>query len=266
MQSDTHPAYARSTSLNLAAALSVVGIPVGLDQSVDRISGKGWKTFLFGLESVPYGDIGAKVHESDPAPSYKTQTLVGMLRKGMLHEQDSHHPVLDVLRACEAREKLMEWIRSGVGCRLVKVEGASRYQLVTGDEPESVRQLEPGFMTRDLKLAAALCVLGCPIVKISGSPGSSEIYFAVRGYGMPSPVTSDLAQAYRNKTLEEIEPEHPLLWAMQGLKNRDAIADMANRKKSIVLVRAPGTGRASLVSENAKGSTMDRVKKHLRIA
>jgi hypothetical protein len=52
---------------------------------------------------------------------------------------------------------------------------------------------------------------------------------------------------------------------MQGLSNRDAIRDLMENKKPLVLIRAPGTGRASLVSSNSKGAAMDRVKKHLGI-
>jgi hypothetical protein len=53
---------------------------------------------------------------------------------------------------------------------------------------------------------------------------------------------------------------------MQGLLNRDALGEMMRTRAPLVLIRAPGTGRASLVSANAKGRTMDRVKRHLRIS
>jgi len=267
MKSDNVPAWSRTTDLNLAAAISVLGITVGLDKSVDKISGKGWKTLLLGLDSVPYAEIGIKPieGETDPLPSHKTKTVIGLLRSGKLLEGDPLHPTLDVLRVCAAREALMHWSRTGQSHRLVKAKGVARYQLILGDETETLKASQPGFMTRDLKLAASLCVLGCPIVKLGGQPGSTEFYFAVSGYGTPAPVTSDLAQAFRTKTLAEMEPEHPLLWMMQGLSNRDAIGDMMNRKKNIVMIRDPKTGRASLVSENPTGRTMDRVKKHLRI-
>jgi hypothetical protein len=82
----------------------------------------------------------------------------------------------------------------------------------------------------------------------------------------PPGLASDLAQAVRTRRLQEESPEHPLLWMLQGLINRDAIGDMMTRRAPLILIRAPGTGRASLVSQNAKGSTMDRVKRHLRIS
>lgn len=265
MKSDNIPAWARTTSIDLAAAISVLGITIGVDKSEDRRTGKGWKTLLLGMESVPYEAIGVKPDEGDPLPSHKTKAVLGLLRSGKLQEGDPHHPTLDVLRGCAARETFLRWIRTGESHRLVKVKGAERYMLVPGQEPPSVRDVPPGYMTRDLKLASALAELGCIPVKLGGQPGSTEFYFATRGYGFPPLITSDLAQAYRSGRLAEQEPEHPLLWIMQGLSNRDAIGDLLNRKKNLVLIRAPGTGRASLVSENATGKTMDRVKRHLGI-
>lgn len=265
MKSKLMPAWARTTSLDLAAAVSVLGITVGIDQSEDRLSGRGWKTFLLGLESVPHAQLGIETHKDDPLPSHKTKAVVGLLRKGKLQEADPHHPTLDVLRACAAREALMDWIRTGTRYRLAKVTGAERYQLVKGQEVASIQNAKPGFGTRDIKLAASLCILGCPLVCIEGGAGASLFKFLTAGYGVTAPIPSDLAQAYRTQRLIEMEPEHPLLWAMQGLSNRDAIADHARKNGKLILIRAPGTGRASLVSENATGRTMDRVKKHLRI-
>lgn len=264
MKSNEVPAWANTTSVDLAAAVSVLGIPIALDQSTDAISGQGWKTFLLGLESVPHRDIGMKADKSE-LPTYKTQTVVGMLRKGMLAKKDPHHPCLDVLRACVARETLIHALKTGSRYRLAKVQTAERYQLVPGEEPESVKAAASALMTRDLKMAACLTVLGCPLLKIAGPAGSSEFFFGSVGYGFPRPIPADLSQAYRTKRLAESSPEHPLLWMMQGLSNRDALCDLLRTGAKMVLVRAPGTGRASIVSEKASGRTMDRVRKHLRI-
>jgi hypothetical protein len=261
------PAWARTTSLDIAAAMSVLGIQVHADVSEDRISGKGWKTLLLGMESVPAEAIGMKPieGEAEQLPSHQTKAILGLLKNGDLHKADPHHPAVDVIRACTAREQLMRWARTGRRYRLGKVKGASRYMLIEGEELESVKALPPGLMTRDLKLASCLVVLGCPIIRLGGQMPDTEFYFAGQGYGMPPPVTADLSQAFRTKRLEEISPEHPLLWMMQGLSNRDAIANHVRDKKKLVLIRGPGNGRASLVSENAKGRTMDRVKRHLGV-
>jgi len=256
--------WPRSVSQDMAAAISVLGIPVSVDQSVDTISGRGWKTFLLGMESVPDEDIGRK--SDNRLPNHQTKTIMGLIRNKQLKEGDPHHPCLDVLRACKARDCLQDAIHKGTRYRLAKVQGADRYMLVPGEEDQSIKQSTPGLVTRSLKLAASLSVLGCPLVRIGGTSGSAEFHFALAGYGQPPVIAADLAQAYRNKRLEAESPEHPLLWMMMGLLNWDAIGDHAKTKGRLLLIRAPGTGRASLVPEDrANGKRMDAVKRHLRI-
>lgn len=259
------PAYSRTTSPELGAALSVLGIDIRLDISVDRISGKGWKTLLLGMDSVPWKEIGAETFADDPMPSHNTKATLGLLRSGALQEADPHHPALDVLRACKAADTLAEWARTGDDCTICKVKGAERWALVKSPLPLSYKTAPAAFGTRSLKLAASLAVLGCPIQRIQGQSPNALFCFPAVGFGFPSPIPADLAQAYRSGRLAELTPEHPLLWMMQGLSNRDAIRDLMENKKPLVLIRAPGTGRASLVSSNAKGAAMDRVKKHLGI-
>lgn len=265
MKSIQPPAWARTTNVTLAAAVSVLGIPIESDQSVDTLTGRGWTTLLFGMESVPYEECGIKPHDDDPLPSHQTKTIVGLLRTGKMAQADPHHPSLDVMRACNACDAIELWIKKGTAHRLVKVSQAERYMLVPGDDTETVKQMVPGFVTRSIKIAATLCVLGFPLLQIKGSAGSCEFAFPLKGYGLPAPITADLVQAFRTKRLEQLEPEHPMLWMMQGLSNRDGIREFMSRQCKMVLIRAPGTGRASLVPENANHRTMDRVRKNLRI-
>lgn len=259
------PAYSRTTSVELGAALSVLGIDIRLDVSVDKISGRGWRTLMLGMDSVPWQAIGAETLADDPLPSHNTRTTLSLIRTGALQDADPHHPALDVLRACKAADTLAEWAKTGDECVLAKVKGAERWALVKSPLPLSSKTAPAAFGTRSLKLAASLAALGCPILRIEGQSPNALFCFPAIGYGFPPPVVSDLAQAYRSGRLAEHTPEHPLLWMMQGLSNRDAIRDLMENKKPLVLIRAPGTGRASLVSSNAKGAAMDRVKKHLGI-
>lgn len=260
------PAYTRTKNVDLAAAFSVLGIEIKMDYSVDRISGNSWKSLLIGLDSVDYQAIGAKPDDETPLPSHKTELILSMLRKGMLQQSDPTHPVLDVLRVCKAEAALQTWIRTGQEHQLVKVEGCDRYQLVPANLPPSVKTGPCLFGTRDLKMASALCALGFPVARLEDAAPRTLICFTGPRLGTPPALASDLAQAIRTKRLQEETPEHPMLWMIQGLINRDAIRDMMNQRKPLVLLRAPGTGRASLVSSNAKARTMDRVQKHLRIA
>ena len=264
------PAFTRCPSVELAAALSTLGAEVKLDISTDRISGQAWKTILIGTDSVDYKAIGARVigkagEEEPEAPSINTQLILSLIRKGELQQSDPHHPALDVLRACKAADALLAWIRTGEDHRLVRVQGAHRWQLLKGQIDPAVKSGPCLFGTRDRKMAAALVVLGYEIARLEGEAPSTLFCFrGAHADGLPQ-TCQDLAQLVRTKRLQESDPEHPMLWMLQGLINRDAIFDLLNTRQPLVLIRAPGTGRASLVSSNAKGRTMDRVKKHLGI-
>lgn len=269
----TLPAYTRCPTVELAAALGTLGIEVKVDVSTDRMKGWQWRTLLVGLESVPYKHMGLKEttekgeHE---APTHQTQMVMDLILKGNLQSVDPHHPALDVLRACRAADALETWIRTGQDHLLVKIKGADRYMLKPGQISPEVKTGPCLWGTRDRKLAATLCTLGYTIARLE--PGTDgHVLFCFTGPHMnaalmPMLTVVDMAQAWRTQRLQETEPEHPLLWMMQGLSNRDAIGDLLKNSKPLVLIRAPGTGRASLVSSNAKGRTMDRVKRHLGIS
>jgi hypothetical protein len=267
MKSTAAPAYTSTTNYDLAAALSVLGIEIKPDISEDRISGKRWTKMIIGLDSVPFADIGAQPDEgedSTPLPTHKTKLIVGLVKNGKLLESDPTHPVLDVLRACKAADTLALWARSGTEHSLVKVKGLDRWQLIERPQPIGYKT-QPGLLgTRDLKMAACLCVLGFQLLRLEGSSPNTLFVFGPALF-LPPELPQTLRTSYRNGTLAEISPEHPLLWMMQGLSNRDAIRDMMSKRSPLVLIRAPGTGRASLVSTNAKGRTLDRVAKHLGI-
>ena len=257
-------AFIPTTDENFAAAVSVLGVEVRPDKSVDVKTGMAWEKMLLGIESVP---------ETEPVPAdgvampkHNTRTLVGMLKNGLLQKADPHHPALDVMRACRAADELVKWTKDGKDRTLVKVQGADRYQFVERPLPPSIKAGLGYIGTNSLKMAACLCVLGCQPLRLEGQAPKTRFVFGPSGYGNPPPVPTDLVSAYRNGSMAEAFPEHPLLWMMQGLSNRDAIRDMMRKRAPILLIRAPGTGRASLISQNAKGHAWDRANKHLGIA
>lgn len=259
MKSIAAPAYTRTTSVDTAAALSVLGVEIKPDLSEDRVTGKSWKSLLIGLDSLPDDAVIGE------APNHNTKMIMSLVRTGKLQEVDPHHPVLDGLRACKAADTLALWSKTGTSHMQFKVAGAERWLMQPGQLPPSISQL-PGLLgTRDLKLAAALTVLGFQLLRLEGSAPDALFVFGSALF-MPPECPQILCTAYRNGTLLQISPEHPLLWVKQTLSNKDAILDMMRSRLPLVLIRAPNTGRASLVSSNAKGSTMDRVKRHLRIS
>lgn len=271
MKSTLPPAFTRCPSVELAAALSTLGAEVQLDISTDRISGQNWRTILIGTDSVDYRAIGARIigkggEEEEPKePTVNTKLILGLIAKGKLQQDDPLHPALDVLRVCKAADSLLRWIQTGHDHRLVQVQGIDRWQLLPGHILPQVKNGPCLFGTRDRKLAATLVVLGYEIARLEGSaPNTLFCFRGPHAGGLPQACV-DLAQAIRTRRLQERQPDHPALWMLQGLINRDAISDLLKTRKPLVLIRAPGTGRASLVSSNAKGRTMDHVKKHLGI-
>lgn len=265
-------AYTRTTNVNRAAALSTLGIEIQVDQTTDLQSGKGWKTLLVANESsdVLQALLKPKAGAAPHTPKHQTKLILGMLQNGQLAKADPHHPLLDMLGACANREALIDWQKTGKPYRVAHIEGTHRSALVPGDEPESLKALPTALRTTDVKLAAALARLGCPIHRIAptADPDIVKFCFPAAGYplGQPPVIVADLVNAYRSDRLPEISPEHPMLWMMQCLINREAILDFMFRQTPTILIRAPGTGRASLVRKDATPECLDKVRKRLGIS
>jgi hypothetical protein len=265
-------AYTRTTNVNRAAALSTLGIEIQVDQTTDLRTGKGWKTLLIANESsdVLATLLKPKANEKPHAPKHQTKLILSLLEKGTLASADPHHPLLDMLGACANREALLHWLKTGTAHRVARIQGARRTALVPGDEPESIKLATQTFRTKDIKLAAALTRLGVPIAKlvpIEGPGSLCHFHFPLAGYALDEPaiVTADLVNAYRSGTLPAESPEHSLLWMMQCLINREAILDFMFRQTPTILIRAPGTGRASLVRQDATPACLDKVRQRLGI-
>ena len=264
-------AFTRTTNVNRAAALSTLGIEIQIDQTTDLQSGRGWKTILVANESTDVLATLVRPGNGDTphTPKHQTRLILGLLESGKLATADPHHPLLDMLGAFANREALVNWPKTGTAYRIGLIEGRRRCALFEGDEPPSVKEA-PGFRTTDIKLAAALASLGCPVCRIepAGSSQKCSFYLPHRGYptGEPGIVVADLVNAYRSGVLAAENPEHPLLWMMQCLINREAILDFMFRQTPTILIRAPGTGRASLVRKDATAACLDKVRQRLGIS
>lgn len=264
--------WSRTTNLNKAAALATLGIPVQVDKTVDLKTGKGWHTILLGSESTTVlADHIKSPGEAATAPDHNTKLLLGLLANGNLDKADPHHPLLDMLRACAAQEVLTDWLKTGRPYHLEAITGskAERWALATGLEPETLRSLTQVIRTADIKLAASLTVLGCPIVRLDSTPQGMKFVFPFLGYPLkaqPAIRIPDLINAYRQNTLPEESPEHPLLWMMQCLMNRHALKEFMQQQREVILIRAPGTGRASLVHRDSTPQCLDQVRRRLGIS
>lgn len=263
--------WSRTTNLNKAAALATLGIPVQVDKTVDLKTGKGWHTILLGSESTTVlADHLKSPGEAATAPDHNTKLLLGLLANGKLDKADPHHPLLDMLRACAAQEVLTDWLKTGRPYHLEAITGskAERWALAPGPEPETLRSLTQVIRTADIKLAASLTVLGCPIIRFDPTPEGIKFVFPFLGYPLktqPAIRIPDLINAYRAHVLPDETPEHPLLWMMQCLMNRHALKEFMQQQREIILIRAPGTGRASLVHRDSTPQCLDQVRRRLGI-
>lgn len=263
--------WSRTTNLNKAAALATLGIPVQVDKTVDLKTGKGWHTILLGSESTTVlADHLKSPGEAATAPDHNTKLLLGLLANGKLDKADPHHPLLDMLRACAAQEVLTDWLKTGRPYHLEAITGskAERWALAPGPEPETIRRLTQVIRTADIKLAASLTVLGCPIIRLDPTPQGIKFVFPFLGYPLktqPAIRIPDLINAYRAHVLPDETPEHPLLWMMQCLMNRHALKEFMQQQREVILIRAPGTGRASLVHRDSTPQCLDQVRRRLGI-
>ena len=264
--------WSRTTNLNKAAALATLGIPVQVDKTVDLKTGKGWHTILLGSESttVLAGHLKQDTESPATAPDHHTKLLLGLLANGSLDKADPHHPLLDMLRACAAQEILTDWLKTGRPYHLEAITGskAERWALASGPEPESTRSITQVIRTADIKLASSLTVLGCPIIRLDSTQQGMKFVFPFLGYPLktqPAIRIPDLINAYRADTLPAESPEHPLLWMMQCLINRHALKEFMQQQREVVLIRAPGTGRASLIHRDSTPQCLDKVRRRLGI-
>ena len=259
-------AWIKTTSVNLAAAVATLGIPIKSDQTTDIRSGTQWKTLLLGLESLPRTEIGLIAGEDDtpPAPVVRTKQILELVRSGKLEQADPAHPALDALRALHNRERLLDWMHKGTRYRVAKSSRAPRSQLVAGEEPESVKSFPKLFKTGDLKIVASLAVFGVPVARIEGGGGGHQFYMANTGHdlGVPPMDAHATVTAYRSGAMPE---DHPFRWSMQALINREAILDFMFRQRKMVLIRKPGCGLGAIVAENCTDTCMDKVRAHFRI-
>lgn len=272
--------WSRTTNVNKAGALGTLGIPLQLDKTVDLQSGRGWTTILIYHATAPTAaELGGRVVQGEkdaspaesamPAPTLRTKHILGLLARGELQKGDPHHPLIDMLGACANRDALELWVKTGKAHRLARVKGARRTALVPGDEPSDIKALA-GCGTRNLKLAACFTRLGLPVCRIDPPSAASPLptfVFPFQGLALDEPpaLLPDLSDQYRNGTLQQASPNHPLLWMMQCLINCEAIQQMIDTQKEIVLIRAPGTGRASLIHRDSSPEVLDRVRQRLGI-
>jgi hypothetical protein len=120
----------------------------------------------------------------------------------------------------------------------------------------------------DVDIAAAFGTLGVPMkttVQVRADNGREyvTVYLATESAVNPDMKTAQLMSMLRDGTLQKADPEHPLLYALEGIKNRHAIGDSIKATERVVLITRKGTKRCAYLKESANKSQLELADKFL---
>lgn len=108
----------------------------------------------------------------------------------------------------------------------------------------------------DRALAAAFGTLGVPMktrvhVKAENGKEYVTVYLATFSAVNPALKTAELMRMVKDGTLAKADPEHPLLYALEGIKNWIALGDHIKTDERVILITRKGTNRCAYVKESA---------------
>ncbi|MFT3991056.1 MAG: hypothetical protein QM680_06555 [Luteolibacter sp.] len=233
-----------------AAAYGTLGMPIRIMRGLDIRSSKESSHFGVGLQNLDGTE--------------KTKRIQSLHRKGALEKKEPMHAFLVVLAAFENRERLLDCANRGTMISLVRPGGRGPCRYVLGSEGlPGLRADVPVLKTGDLKLVAALGVIGLPVLRIDGSKGNYIFYVqAFRRAGAKSIDGGALMAAWRADP-ESIPWAEPFAQAMRGLRNRERLLDAINRTSIDVTLLQHKGGRSAVVradaAGNVNGEAMDKV-------
>lgn len=241
--------WTTTTDTRIAAAFGTLGMVIRPKKTLDERTG----TRIVRFHVAPVNLEG----------TYKTLEIRGAAERG---ELAAGHPFLTMLRAIENRRLQLELANHGRFCELVPVPGAPgihHYQPGTTGLPG----LKPGvavIRTGDLKLVAALGIVGLPVMHIEGPEHSRVWYVQAHGQPRPGGLPAVDAVAFKSAWLadkESIPWEDPFAQAMRVLHNRERLLDVINRGADVVLLRR-GVRKAT-VRADASDEAWDKASRFL---
>lgn len=252
-------------SLTVASAFSSLGFPVRVTDT-ERLHD--------GHRLVEFGFRNASVHR----PGLRLIPLRNDLRQGKLAAQDPRHPLLVALHTLHNFDALLDFQKTGRPHRLVATAAGGFWIYEPGTEQASLNVPEAArFITNSPALAAALGLLGLPVIGIEGSHTARRYHLPSLGHDPQQPPAAQLAQLdpdvpqQRGQLpallLERTDPHHPLVAAWNALNHRLMLKNALD-KTTRRLVLEPRHGnqplstRAALISEAASDRVLARVEKH----
>lgn len=121
----------------------------------------------------------------------------------------------------------------------------------------------------DIDVAAAFATLGVPItpksqVRTDNGKKYTTFYLATESVVRPELKTAQLMRMLKDGTLKTADPEHPLLYALEGIKNYHAAARAADTGEPTLLVTRKGTKRCAYISQSANDKTLSLTDRFLK--
>jgi hypothetical protein len=230
----------------LAAAFGTLGMPIRVRNTFDELSGNEIVRFQVGLQNVE--------------GTMQTKHLRACLKNGSIEAKQPAHPFLTILRAYKNRDMVLDCANKGTRIRLAPVPGTRLFQYLPGDS--GLPGITPGIAvirTGDLKMVAALGIVGLGLLRIEGDNGSRIYTVQAQAIVQGQPVdAADLLRAWR-ADMESIPWEHPFAQAARGLYNRERLLDAVRRSSRSILIRKKKTIRSAVIAENATEAAWDEV-------
>lgn len=226
------------------------------------------------INDEPTGDVLAtwSIHDKNvELPSFRLQPLLKLWESGGL---DPMHPMKWRWRACQNFEALRDVQRIGGNLQLRAVCEDRAFECVPG--MGAVISCEDEYETGDMNLAAALSVIGVPVIKIEGGDGR-RVYTLPR-YGHPRMVngefrTEDVFELTAREipgkldlVIERTRPDHPVVHAYNALHVWAQLRrEFAQIRKHMLLQFPRWTQRQAVISECADRRVRDKIRQHLKL-
>jgi hypothetical protein len=238
-----------TTDTRLAAAFGTLGTPVRISGVLDTGTNTDRIRFFLGLVNTD-GDC-------------RTKKLLAALKKGELEAATPAHPLLTMLRTHKNRLLLLDCANKGARIRLIRVPGTEVYQYVEGDTGlPGVAGHRDLIKTPDLKMAAALGIVGLPVLMIEGSEGSRMFWLPRYGptrKGLGRVDGQHLMRLWRTDK-KTVPWADPFAQAARYLYNRERLLDAINRNPSKLLLRKPKSVKAAYIQPHASKEAFDIVR------
>lgn len=235
--------WAISKSTEEAAAFATLGMPIRIMRGIEVKRGTESTHFGIGLINVD-GD-------------QKTKTLQTAHKTGKLAAGQPWHPLLVIYAAYHARRCILDIANQGHKLSLITSGTGPATYVQSGTGLPGLTGQGNILKTGDLKLVAALTVLGIPLLHIEGPKGHRTYYLPAAGHCNGKPIDATALMTAWRADPESIPWEHPFAQAMRGMQTRERVLDAINNANIACTILQPKGPRSAVVTADAQGNVSD---------